>query len=123
MDFHPIRPGRHTMQSQWICTQFHQFDQAGIQCNLNGFAPNLTRQAYNAISMDLHPIRPGRHTMLSQWICIQFDHLIRPGRHTMLSQWICTQFDQAGIQCNLNGFAPNLTRQAYNAISMDLHPI
>ena len=34
-----------------------------------------------------------------------------------------TLFDQAGIQCNLNGFAPNSTRQAYNAISMDFHPI
>ena len=29
---------------QWISTQFDQFDQAGIQCNLNGFPPNLTTQ-------------------------------------------------------------------------------
>ena len=39
----------------------HLNDQAGIQCNLNGFPPNSTtqdstKQAYNAISMDFHPI-------------------------------------------------------------------
>ena len=33
------------------------------------------------------------------------------------------RFDQAGIQHNLNGFPPNSTRQAYNVISMDFHPI
>ena len=30
------------MLSQWISTQFDRFNQAGIQYNLNGFAPNLT---------------------------------------------------------------------------------
>ena len=99
----PHMPGRFNGFPPNLTNSTIQFDQAGIQCNLNGFAPNstrqaynaistnfhpiqppyLTRQAYNVISMDFHPIRPGRHTMLSQWISTQFDHLIRPGRHTM----------------------------------------
>ena len=54
-DFHPNRPPNSTDLTgqaynviSMIYTQFdHQFDQVGIQCNLN----------------DLHPIRLGRHTM------------------------------------------------------------
>ena len=77
MDLHPIQPGRHTMLSQWISTQF---DQAGIQCYLNGFPFNSTTLFDQAdIQCNLNgfaPNRPGRHTMLSQWISTQFDHPI-----------------------------------------------
>ena len=77
MDLHPIRPASKAFNRQF---------------NLNEMIPNLTRQAYNVISMiytqfnragiqcnikDLHPIQ------------------IRP-----------VEFDQAGIQCNVNDLHP-----------------
>ena len=41
----PHMPGRFNQaQSQWISTQFDRLDQAGIQCNLNGFPPYSTTQ-------------------------------------------------------------------------------
>ena len=74
-----------------------QFNQAGIQCNLNGFPPNLTTQF-----IEVMPGRIGHH----------LPHM--PGQFNGFQPNLTnstTQFDQAGIQCNLNGFPPNLTTQ------------
>ena len=112
MDFHPIQPVEFDRHLKPL-TGRH------IQCNLNGFPPNLTTQfdqhlkPLTGIQCNLNGFPPNLTT--------QFDQHLKPltGRH---------------IQCNLNGFPPNLTsrirlaskafnRQAYNVISMDFHPI
>ena len=58
MDFHPIWP---------VKFDRHLKPLMGIQCNLNGFPPNLTGQIQPASKAF------NRHTMLSQWISTQFN--------------------------------------------------
>ena len=84
-----------------------KFDQAGIQRNLSEFTPNLTSNLcpveFNRSNLDVNPLR--LHCLLKT-----FD------QSNLTSQIGCksievmtTKFDQAGIQCNLSEFPPNLT--------------
>ena len=90
----------------WV-VKLDRFDQACIQCNLNGFQPNSTRQAYNVISMDFHPIRLIRPGIISMnWVEIHWDYIVcLPGRIGLKS----IEITLYACQCNLNGFPPNLT--------------
>ena len=97
----------------------------------NGFTPNSTGQIRPAsISMDLHPIQPVSKAFNRQCNL--------NGLTPNLTGQIRLASKAFNRQCNLNGFTPNSTgiylngftpnstdstRQAYNVISMDLHPI
>ena len=80
MDLHPIRPPNMT---------------------------DLTRQAYNAISMDFHPIKPPNSTRQAYNVISMDLHPIQPPNLTSQIDWHLKPL--TGIQCNFNGFPPNLT--------------
>ena len=109
-----------------------------IGCKSTEMIPNLTRQAYNVISVNFHPIWPviyARSNSTGRIGCKSIEITlpvkgIRPvklGGNPLRLHCLLKAFDRSNstgrIGCKSTEMIPNSTRQAYNVISVNFHPI